>query len=226
MNYNLKKKMIKKIFKSSISQKILGLIIAYYLKICYHTSSWKVKNENTVKKVLNKKQKVIVCFWHSKLLMTVFCWKYENEFKMLISAHRDGKIISNAVSYFGIKTISGSSRKNKISSLKEIMNQLQNNKVVGITPDGPKGPKEKIKDGLISLLKKTDAVILPLSYSAKIYLRLNTWDKFLLIFPFNKFVAVWGNPLKYNSKKSLENNRKELQKEFQRIENLAENLLK
>ena len=124
--------------------------------------------------------------------MTVFCWKYKNNFKMLISSHRDGKIISNAVSHFGIQTIAGSSRKNMISSLKEIINELNQKQVIGITPDGPKGPREKIKDGLISLIKKTDAVIIPLSYSAKIKIRLRTWDKFLLIFPFNKFIAVWG----------------------------------
>jgi lysophospholipid acyltransferase (LPLAT)-like uncharacterized protein len=156
--------------------------------------------------------------------MTVFCWKYKNNFKMLISSHRDGRIISNAVSHFGIQTITGSSRRNMISSLKEIITELNQKQVVGITPDGPKGPREKIKDGLISLIKKTDAVIIPLSYSAKIKIRLGTWDKFLLIFPFNKFVAVWGTPFKYNARVSFDKNKAILQKEFQRIENLSKNL--
>ena len=47
---------------------------------------------------------------------------------MLISSHRDGKIISNAVSHFGIQTIAGSSRKNMISSPKEIISELTKNK--------------------------------------------------------------------------------------------------
>ena len=62
----------------------------------------------------------------------------------------------------------------------------------------------KFKDGLISLIKKTNATIIPLTYSAKVKIRLNTWDKFMVIFPFNKFVAIWGNPFKYNSKVSLD----------------------
>ena len=59
-----------------------------------------------------------------------------------------------------------------ISSLKEIITELNQNQVVGVAPDGPKGPREKIKDGLISLIKKTDALIIPLSYSAKIKIKL------------------------------------------------------
>ena len=64
---------------------------------------------------------------------------------MLISGHRDGKIISNAVAHLGIETIKGSSSKDKISSAKEILNNLKIYNVIGITPDGPRGPKEKKK---------------------------------------------------------------------------------
>ena len=159
--------MLKKILQHNISQKFFGLLLAYYLKICFQTSSWNIKNEETILSLIKKKEKIIVCFWHSKLLMTVFCWKWSKEFRMLISGHADGKIISNAISYFGIKTITGSSRKRNLSSLKEILKQINNDSIIGITPDGPKGPNEEVKKGLISLLKKTNVPVLPLSYSAK-----------------------------------------------------------
>ena len=216
--------MLKQFLKHELTQKVAGLLIAYYLKICFQTSAWNIKNEIVINNLLNKKKKVIVCFWHSKLLMMVFCWNYSNKFKMLISGHRDGKIISNAVSHFGIETISGSSRKNMISSLKQIISQLNQNNVVGITPDGPKGPKEKIKDGLVSLIKKTDAIIVPLTYSARFKITLNTWDNFLMVFPFNKFVAVWGDPINYDSNNTFEENKKKLQEEFERLEKLSKNL--
>ena len=96
-------------------------------------------------KAYKKNKSFIVCFWHNRLLMTVFCWKWSKEFKMLISGHADGKIISNAISYFGIKTITGSSRKHNLSSLKEILKQINNDSIIGITPDGPKGPNEEVK---------------------------------------------------------------------------------
>ena len=80
--------------------------------------------------------------------MAPYCWNYNRPFKMLISSHRDGKIISNAVAHLGIGTIKGSSNKNKISSAKEIFYNLKNKNVVGITPDGPRGQDQKLKEGM------------------------------------------------------------------------------
>ena len=145
---------------------------------------------------------------------------------MLISSHRDGKIISNAVAHLGIGTIKGSSNKNKISSAKEIFYNLKIQNVVGITPDGPRGPREKIKEGMISLLKKTNATIIPLSYSSKFKFKLNSWDKFMFITPFNKFVAVWGNAIEFNKKKNIQENLNIIQNELQRVTKLSENLSK
>ena len=99
--------------------------------------------------------------------MAPFCWKFNNEFKMLISSHRDGKLISNASFSSWYKNNFWFLNKGKISSTKEILSELNDFNVVGITPDGPKGPKEKKKEGAITIQKKTKAVIFPLSYSAR-----------------------------------------------------------
>ena len=158
--------------------------------------------------------------------MAPFCWNYNNNFKMLISSLRDGRIISRAVSHLGIETIQGSSNKNKISSAKQIINELNQKNIIGITPDGPRGPNQKIKEGLISMQKKTNSVIFPLCYSAKFYKRLSSWDKFMLVYPFNKFVAIWGNPIIYNKKKSLTQNISIVQNELDRVTMLSKNLSK
>ena len=66
-----------------------------------------------------------------------------------------------------------------ISSLKTIIDLIKSNNVIGITPDGPKGPSQELKEGLVSVLKKKNVVIIPLSYSAKFKIKLNT--RFLLL---------------------------------------------
>ena len=97
---------------------------------------------------------------------------------------------------------------------------------MGITPDGPRGPKEKVKEGIISLQKKTNSIIIPLSYSARFKIKLKSWDSFLFVFPFNKFVAVWGNPIKYDPSKNLDNNLEIVNEELKRVTKLSENLSK
>ena len=183
-----------------------------------------IKDDDYVKNLINKNKSFIVCFWHGRLLMTPFCWNYEKDFFMLISGHPDGQIISKAVSYFGIKTITGSSFNNKISSLKNIVNEINSNNIVGITPDGPRGPMEKVKNGMISLSILTKTPLVPLSFGARFYKKLSSWDRFLLIFPFNKFVAVWGKPIYCSKKDSSEKKKIMLEKELNRVTKLADNL--
>ena len=217
---------MKKIFKNKYSQIFLGWIISIYLRICFQTSLWFTKNSEIVEDLINEDKSLIVCFWHNRLLMAVFCWNSEKPFKMLISGHSDGRIISEAVSHLGIETIRGSARKEKLSSLKKIVNLIENNNILGFTPDGPRGPNEEVKDGFMSLLKKTNVTVLPLSYSAKFKIRLKTWDEFIFVPPLNKFVAVWGNPFKFDKKKTCKENKKILEKEMNRITMLSDNLTK
>ena len=83
-----------------------------------------------------------------------------------------------------------------------------------------------MKEGIVSLLKKTNATVIPLSYSAKFNFKLNSWDKFIFVTPFNKFVAVWGNAIEYNNKKKLDENLQIIQDELNRVTKLSENLSK
>ena len=218
--------LLKKVFQNKVIQGMLGFLISIYIKFCYQTSLWYTKNNEKIENFLVKKNKIFVLFWHNRLMMAPFCWRYKKTFKMLISGHRDGKIISNAVSHLNIQTIQGSSNNNKVSSVKQIINELNDFNIVGITPDGPRGPKEKVKYGVASLQKKNDVIIFPLCYSSKFKLKLNSWDNFLFTFPFNKYVVVWGNPVFYNHKKSIKENIFNIQKELDRVTNLAENLSK
>ena len=86
--------------------------------------------------------------------------------------------------------------------------------------------KKKIKEGIISLLKKTNATVIPLSYSAKFSFKLNSWDNFVFVPPFNKFVAVWGKAIEYNKNKKIEENLNIIQNELIRVTKLSENLSK
>ena len=218
------KKIYKQIVRFYIIQNLLSWIISVYLKICYHTSSWYVKDYNYLDKLLKKNDSFIVCFWHGRLLMTPYCWNHKKKFFMLISGHPDGRIISRAISHFGINTIVGSSSRNKMSSYKNIIQEIKKKNIIGITPDGPRGPEKKIKDGIVSLAKLSNIPIIPLSFGAKYKRNLKSWDKFLLVFPFNKFIAIWGKPIHFRKEEPNDGNKKKLENELNRITKLADNL--
>jgi len=108
----------------------------------------------------------IVCFWHGRLLMMPFANR-RGKGKVLISRHRDGEFIARIMAYFHLGSIRGSYRKEgSISSLREIISDLKNGFDVAITPDGPKGPRYQVKNGIIDLAKLTGKSIMPLTYGA------------------------------------------------------------
>ncbi|MDR2018498.1 MAG: DUF374 domain-containing protein [Syntrophobacterales bacterium] len=110
-------------------------------------------------------ENAIVCFWHGRLLMMPFANK-RGKGKVLISRHRDGEFIARTMAYFNLGAIRGSYRKGTVSSLREIMRDLRRGFDVAITPDGPKGPRFKVKKGIVELAKLTGKPIVPLTFGA------------------------------------------------------------
>ena len=108
---------------------------------------------------------VITCFWHGRLLAMPFA--HRGKAKVLISRHRDGEFIARVIQYFGLGSIRGSSGKEgKVSSFREMLSAIKEGWIIVITPDGPKGPRYKIKEGLIELARMSGRPIVPVTYGA------------------------------------------------------------
>ena len=73
----------------------------------------------------------ILAFWHGRMMMIPMAWQRMAPMHMLISAHRDGRIIADAVSYFGIQSIAGSTRRGGSAALRNMLKQLKEGDCVG-----------------------------------------------------------------------------------------------
>ncbi len=67
---------------------------------------------------------------------------------------------------------------------------------VGITPDGPRGPRRRVKPGVIAAARFTGLPIIPVAFSARPARRLGSWDRTLVPFPFSRGLFVCGEPLR------------------------------
>ncbi|MEX2450013.1 MAG: hypothetical protein WD407_04080, partial [Rhodospirillales bacterium] len=63
------------------------------------------------------------------------------------------------------------------------------------TPDGPRGPRMRASDGIVTIARLAGAPIVPVSFGAARRRVLNTWDRFVLALPFSRGVIVWGDPI-------------------------------
>ena len=114
---------------------------------------------------------------------------------MLISQHRDGLLIAHTVAHFGIRTAAGSTTRGGAGALRTMLKALKAGEWVGITPDGPRGPRMRASDGIVHVARMAGVPILPATFGISRGRVLGTWDRFLVAWPFARGVIVWGDPI-------------------------------
>jgi len=187
-------KIKKKIIKNYFVQQFLALITALYIKLVRITSLLIVKNIKSPQYYWKDNKPFILAFWHSQLMMISYCWKSNTKINILASGHSDGRFGAIVGQYFKLNNIPTSSNEKSIS-LKPIFTLLKNSNYIGITPDGPRGPKQKVSDGIIKISKATQVPIIPVGFSSSKFKTLKSWDSFLITKPFSKCVFVWGESI-------------------------------
>jgi len=189
------KKNLKKILKSAIAQTILARIGYSYLWLVFRTTRWSYVGVEHIDSAIENQRPFIAAFWHGRLAMTPFLWRWEKPFYMLLSEHSDGVFIAKIVSHHNIRSIYGSRTRNGARAAIACVKQLKAGNCIGITPDGPKGPRHEVSEGLIHIARLANAPIIPISYALTCSRFLKTWDHFLVPLPFGKGVYMIGSPI-------------------------------
>ena len=190
------KSISKQIIKSTPFRIFACWIAAQYIRLVWITGRWRFVGKEHFDALYDSKQPAILAFWHGRLLIAPYSWRKPHPFKMLISGHRDGELIAYAVKHLGIDWIRGSSSKGGAGAFRQMIKALRNDEWVGITPDGPRGPRMRATDGVINMARLSGAPILPLGCGIESGKLLPTWDRFLIPMPFSKGVLIWGEPLR------------------------------
>jgi lysophospholipid acyltransferase (LPLAT)-like uncharacterized protein len=116
----------------------------------------------------------------------------------LAGLNRDGELISKVGNQLGWKILRGSSSKGGSRIFIEIVKILrQPSTLIGITPDGPRGPEKIPKAGVIKAAQKTGAIIIPVSSISTKNWKFVNWHTFFLEKPFGKIYLKYGKPITF-----------------------------
>jgi len=109
-------------------------------------------------------QHIIIAFWHAQQLMAPMGYR-GTEANVLISQHQDGEIIARIIARFGLWAVRGSSTRGGAFALRELIRLGRSGADLVVTPDGPKGPRQVAKLGVVQLAKATGLPIVPVAFS-------------------------------------------------------------
>jgi lysophospholipid acyltransferase (LPLAT)-like uncharacterized protein len=155
---------------------------ALLIRLIYHTSRKRFHLPENV-----PAEPVVFAFWHGDLLMMPYLYfRFRNtpQANVLISDHFDGRIIAKIMRYFRLGTIHGSTNRNAAKVLIAAMRSLKEGYDIGITPDGPRGPRHEVADGIVVMAQKTGAKVIVYSCVPSRCWRLRSWDRFTIPKPF------------------------------------------
>ena len=184
-----------RLLKHRIATGLLGLLTILYIRLIWRLGRWEIENEEIPQNFIDEKLPFIACFWHGRMLMIPRAWVYDAPINILISEHRDGLFISKILRYLGIGTISGSSSHGGREGLLAMVRALKRGEYVGITPDGPKGPRMRVSTGTVVAAKLSGAALVPISYGATKRKVFRSWDRFVFPLPFSNGVVRIGTPI-------------------------------
>jgi len=165
----------------------------------------------------------ILMSWHGHLLPLIYHHRNQGAVA-LASEHRDGEYITRVLEHLGFGAARGSSTRGGSRGLREMVKAARAGRPLAITPDGPKGPRHRVKGGALLAARLTGHPILPMVAAADRGWILGSWDGFLIPRPFSRVRIVYAPPFTVArdvDDQGLESLARQLEGEMERIGRLA-----
>lgn len=141
-----------------------------------------------------QRERVILAFWHNRVLLMPLAARGQ-PICILISRSRDGELAARALARWGIATVRGSASRGGAAGFLQLVRAYRRGYHLAVVPDGPRGPRYRVKQGVIHLAKATGATLFPVTYSASRFVQLRSWDRLLIPLPFARVRYYVGSPI-------------------------------
>lgn len=203
--------------------KFYGLLVYYIIMLIKLT----LKIEIIGKENMSEDKPYVLALWHNKVVATVLALGFIKKRAGLASPSADGELISVPLEKLGYKMIRGSSGKDSVKGLVQLIKAVKEGYTIGTPLDGPKGPRFEAKQGMMYVAQKSGRpmVFMGAAYSKKWVLS-KTWDKCQIPKPFSKVICVISEPFYLEKSIPVEDYKEIVEKKLSDINEVAENLIK
>ena len=176
----------------------VAALAAYIIKGIALSVRWQEEGDAGVRALIEAGQPFLLAFWHGRGVMVAQAyWRVGGRrIKILISEHRDGELIAATMAHWGYGAVRGSTKRGAVRGARGMLRAAHAGYDLAISPDGPRGPREVLQEGVVELARMSGLPIVPVTYSARWAKRFASWDGFLLPLPGARVVVLWGEPVR------------------------------
>ena len=180
--------------KERASLVLASYSVAWALEAVCATCAHEVRNDQRLTEAVEQHGHALLAFWHEGLGLGAWFFRGTSA-HTLTSYSYDGELAARIVRRFGLFALRGSSSKGGNEALRQLSRALDCIELIGITADGPRGPRRVTKPGLAILCARKNIPIIPIAFGASKAWRMNSWDRLVFPKPFSRIVAVYGPPI-------------------------------
>lgn len=174
-------------------------IAAAFLELLWRTARLRVVNEDRLAALIAEHGAVVPIFWHQHLLIGA---RYIVSGRVpglnpgfMISPSVDGQAPTMLAMLYGAHVVRGSGSYTGVRAVRGVHQAIAKDLISPtITPDGPRGPRFKLKPGAIFAGQISGKPVVPVAYAARPARLLKTWDRFVIPWPFAKIRVAIGEP--------------------------------
>jgi lysophospholipid acyltransferase (LPLAT)-like uncharacterized protein len=192
---------MRRLIRHPAVQAVLARLLGGYSAFVARTTRWTLVNPDAALAEVASGRPVILAFWHERLPVLPVVRRLAIRANpaiadltpyILVSQHRDGRFIGAAVERFGFRMVYGSSSRGGGQAMLEMLRILENGDPIGITPDGPRGPRRQAAPGVAQIAALSGVAVLPLGGAVSHHRLLPSWDRMMLPLPFGRGAIACG----------------------------------
>jgi len=160
-------------------------------------AGWRVEEDDQALRRIRERSPsggVIYAFWHNRMIMLAYTHR-RRDIQVLRSSSRDGRLIAELLLRFGYGTIAGSSSRGGSAALRQMLALGRRGLDTGITVDGPRGPRGRLKAGALQLAALSGNPIVPICVASRRGHVFGSWDRSILPWPLSRLHIRYGEPL-------------------------------
>ena len=115
-----------------------------------------------------------------------------------------------------MQAVRGSSSRRGAQAVLELSSWAGRGYDLAVTPDGPRGPRHVVQDGVMALAQVTGLLIVPYSCQLGWKIQLKSWDRFQIPLPFSRCEMTFGEPIRV-PREATEAERSQLREQLQAV---------
>jgi lysophospholipid acyltransferase (LPLAT)-like uncharacterized protein len=180
--------------KIRLNAKVTSFFASLMIRILGATWRVEIRGGERLEQARRISETVIFAFWHGRLL--VLSWSHRGRnIQVLASEHYDGDLMGKTIEWLGFGHLKGSTTRGGARALRELKGVLASGYDIGLTVDGPNGPRGRVQQGATELSRLAACAVVPVSDTARVRKIFSSWDRFQVPGPFAKVIVEYGEPL-------------------------------